>query len=54
MKEIASKILTNENWLYFKIYKDPKEPLHWKSNLDWYHRVLREIVKPIVERIYWE
>jgi len=49
MEKLDTEILVSESWLYFKLYKNPKETSEWKSNLDWYHKVLREIVKPFVD-----
>jgi len=42
-------ILQETTWLFFKLYKDPSTNQDWKSNLDWYHKVLINIVKPTVE-----
>lgn len=41
-------ILDETNWVFFKIYKDPKSSMRWKSNLDWFHKVLIDIVRPLV------
>ena len=49
MTENIVDILRDEKWLYFKLYKKPKDDHSWKSSLDWYHSVLREIVRPFVE-----
>lgn len=45
--ESNKEILLSENWLYFKLYRNPNEGLDW--NLDWYHNVLRKVVRPFVE-----
>jgi hypothetical protein len=39
-------IFEAQNWLYFKLYRKHVESNSWKERLDWYHIVLREIVKP--------
>lgn len=44
----ASSILDEKNWLFFKLYKDPSSPSDWRSNLDWYHQTLMDVVKPVV------
>lgn len=41
-------ILDETNWVFFKIYKDLAPSVSWKSNLDWYHKVLIDIVRPLV------
>lgn len=41
-------ILNKRNWLFYKLYKDPTSSNDWKSNLDWYHQTLLNIVKPTV------
>ena len=45
--EGVKEILLSENWLYFRLYRNPNEDLSW--NLDWYHDVLRKVVRPFVE-----
>jgi len=45
--EGSKKILLSENWLYFKLYRNPDGDLTW--NLNWYHDVLRKVVRPFVE-----
>jgi hypothetical protein len=44
----ANSILDEKNWLFFKLYKNPNSPGDWKSNLDWYHQTLINVVKPAV------
>lgn len=44
----ATSILDEKNWLYFKLYKNPSSSGDWKSNMDWYHQVLIDMVKPMV------
>ena len=41
-------VLNHENWIYFKIYKDPSSPTDWKTNLNWYHQVLIDVVKHLI------
>ena len=41
-------ILKEKYWLFFKLYKNPDSPSDWKSNLDWYHQTLNNVIKPIV------
>jgi len=41
-------ILSRKNWLFYKLYKNPTSSNDWKSNLDWYHQILLNIVKPTV------
>jgi hypothetical protein len=43
-----SGILETENWLYFKLYRKSMDGDSWKTPLDWYHNVLRDVVKPWV------
>jgi hypothetical protein len=43
-----SDILKARNWLYLKLYRKCESNDIWKSQLDWYHNVLRELVKPWV------
>jgi len=45
--EGVKEILLGENWLYFKLYRNPSEDFDW--NLDWYHDVLRKVISPFVE-----
>ena len=44
----AKSILKQNNWLFFKLYKDPSAPSDWRTNLDWYHQTLIHVVKPAV------
>ena len=41
-------ILNEKYWLYFKLYKNPNSPSDWKTNLDWYHQTLIDVVKPVL------
>jgi hypothetical protein len=41
----TNEILLSENWLQSKLYRNPNAPA-W--NLDWYHDVLRDVVRPFV------
>lgn len=43
-----SGILETENWLYFKLYRKYVDGDSWKTPLDWYHNVVRDVVKPWV------
>lgn len=45
----TADILQDTNWVFFKIYRNPSARIDWKSNLDWYHQVLIEIVRPLVQ-----
>ena len=42
-------ILDDKNWIFFRIYGLPTATVDWKIKLDWYHEVLRKLVKPIVD-----
>lgn len=44
----AKSILDERNWLFFKLYKDPSSASDWKSNLNWYHQTLFDVVKSVV------
>lgn len=44
----ARSILDERNWLFFKLYKDPSSSSDWKSDLNWYHQTLIDVVKPVV------
>jgi len=44
----SRSILNQRNWLFFKLYKNPASSNDWKSNLDWYHGTIIDVVKPIV------
>jgi len=39
-------ILRAENWLHFKFYREQQRDDTWHSQLDWYHNVLRDLVRP--------
>ena len=43
-----SGILETANWLYFKLYRKCERGDTWKTPLDWYHDVVRNLVKPWV------
>ncbi|TSA43401.1 hypothetical protein D4R54_00820, partial [archaeon] len=43
-----SSILEIGNWLYFKLYRKCASGDSWKTPLDWYHNVVRDLVKPWV------
>jgi hypothetical protein len=45
---ISKDMLVSDNWIYFKLYEKTRETPSWKVSLDWYHNVLREIVRPLV------
>ena len=40
-----SEILQACNWLYLKLYRKCESSDTWKSQLEWYHSVLRDVVK---------
>jgi hypothetical protein len=46
----ANNVLNSRNWLYFKLYRLCRANDTWKTQLDWYHEVLRSIVRPWVAR----
>lgn len=46
MSNNENAILDPQNWLYLKLYKQQSAGATWKTQLDWYHGVLRNIVKP--------
>jgi hypothetical protein len=41
-----SVILETKNWLNFKLYRKCVSGESWKTPLDWYHEVVRDVVKP--------
>jgi len=43
-----TNILNEKYWLFFKLYKNPNSPSDWKTNLDWCHQTLINVVKPIL------
>jgi hypothetical protein len=45
----SKEILDNKRWLFFKLYKDPDSERSWQNNLNWYHQILIQIVRPIVD-----
>ncbi len=45
----TESVLNGANWIHFKLYRNPGEDTHWKSLLDWYHKVLRDVVRPFIE-----
>jgi len=47
VNEAVREILLSENWLYFKLYRNPTGDDSW--NLHWYHDVLRKVVRPFIE-----
>ncbi len=49
MSTSIPKILHGINWLHFKLYRIVGEDRKWNTQLNWYHEVLRRIIKPIVE-----
>ncbi|MDQ1279278.1 MAG: hypothetical protein QG670_538 [Thermoproteota archaeon] len=49
MAKNSPNLLDSENWVHYKLYRSPRESSHWKLILDWYHKVLREIVRPLVD-----
>jgi hypothetical protein len=42
-------IWSKENWIQFTLYDSPDARRSWKEALDWYHDVLRTVVRPVVE-----
>lgn len=40
--------LEAENWLHFKFFREQRSDDAWRTQLDWYHDVLRSVVKPWV------
>ncbi|HKM50421.1 MAG TPA: hypothetical protein VJZ75_04505 [Candidatus Bathyarchaeia archaeon] len=41
-------VFNSQRWLYLKLYRQEIAGEAWKTKLDWYHSVLRNIVKPWV------
>ena len=44
----SNRILSNNNWVAFRIYRNPIAQNNWKSRLDWYHQVLINVLRPVV------
>ena len=44
----SNRLLDEQNWLFFKLYKNPQSSNDWAISLNWYHQTLINVVRPVV------